>query len=68
MTKLTITKIVKRMTSMKIKSNSILVNGYVIVRTNRTTWRIGEWAGDWLRSGSLEEIARRAVEPIAVLR
>ena len=46
---------------MKIKGNSIAINDrFVVVRIGRNVWRLGEMAGDWLRSGTAEEIVERA--------
>ena len=49
--------------AMKIKSNSICINGrFAVVRVGRNTWRLGEMAGDWLCSGTAEEVVRRAYQ------
>ena len=45
---------------MKIKGDSIAINDrFVVVRIGRNVWRLGEMAGDWLRSGTAEEIVER---------
>ena len=53
----------KKTKKMRIKDNSIIVNNlYVIVKTARNVWRIGERGGDWLMSGTSEEVVKRAYQ------
>ena len=52
---------VNAMKALQVHGDSILVNvRFVVVRVGRTTWRLGELAGDWLCSGTAAEIAERA--------
>lgn len=49
--------------NLKIGDNSALVNNkYVVIRTGNNTYRIGEKCGDWLKTGTLEEIIARALK------
>lgn len=53
------TKTIKTLKAMKVKSSSLQIRSYVVVRLNKKTWRLGELMGDWIMTGSVEEVANR---------
>ncbi len=54
------TQMVKVLKAMKVRQNSVFVNGYIVRRVSRKEWQIGEYCGDWLTHGNAEEIANRS--------
>lgn len=51
----------KTLNSMKINGNSIISNDgkWVVVRTGKNTYRLGEQMGDWIMSGTASEVLAR---------
>jgi len=52
---------IQQMKNLKVRSNSIRVGGFFVVRTRRNEYRIGEATGqqDWLMHGTLDDIVAR---------
>ncbi len=46
------------MTSMKPKQNSIVINGYIVIRKSARRYEFGKWMGDF-HIGSLKEVIAR---------
>jgi hypothetical protein len=52
---------IERMLSMKINGDTIggEKEGYVIKRTGKNNFRLGEMFGDWIMSGTANEVLKR---------
>jgi hypothetical protein len=47
--------------AMAVKSNSVTVNdNFVVVHPSKKVWRLGELCGDWITSGTAEEVIETA--------
>lgn len=50
----------KSLNSLKVRGNSVVFGKFVVVRTGKNTFRLGEAGGDWIMSGTADEVIARA--------
>ena len=50
----------KSLNSLKVRGNSTAFGKFVVVRTGKNAFRLGEAGGDWIMSGTADEVIARA--------
>ena len=52
----------QQLKSMKAGQSITVAQKFIVKRTGRNTWRLGEMMGDWLMSGTAEQVIEAIAE------